>query len=38
VRRNAGRTEVRQLDLSDLPDAADVIDDLADALGVSTCS
>src|SRR3982751_1392651 len=33
VRRHGRRTEVRQLDLADLPDAANVIDDLADALG-----
>jgi len=33
ARRHGRRTEVRQLDLADLPDAANVIDDLADALG-----
>jgi NAD(P)-dependent dehydrogenase (short-subunit alcohol dehydrogenase family) len=33
VRRHGRRLEVRQLDLADLPDAADVIDDLAAALG-----
>jgi NAD(P)-dependent dehydrogenase (short-subunit alcohol dehydrogenase family) len=33
VRSHARRAEVRQLDLSKLPGAADVIDDLADALG-----
>jgi NAD(P)-dependent dehydrogenase (short-subunit alcohol dehydrogenase family) len=33
VRRNGGSAEVRRLDLSDLPGAADVIDELADALG-----
>lgn len=32
--RAAGRrAEVRQVDLSDLPAAADVVDELADALG-----
>jgi NAD(P)-dependent dehydrogenase (short-subunit alcohol dehydrogenase family) len=33
VRRTGRRAEVRQLDLTCLPEAADVIDDLADALG-----
>jgi NAD(P)-dependent dehydrogenase (short-subunit alcohol dehydrogenase family) len=33
VRRHGRRAEVRQLDLADLPGAADVIDDLAAALG-----
>jgi NAD(P)-dependent dehydrogenase (short-subunit alcohol dehydrogenase family) len=33
VRSHGGRAEVRRLDLADLPDAADVIDELADALG-----
>ncbi len=33
VRGLGRRAEIRQLDLSDLPKAADVIDDLADALG-----
>ena len=33
VRRHGRRTEVRHLDLADLPDAANAIDDLADALG-----
>jgi len=33
VRRHACRAEVRRLDLADLPAAADVIDELADALG-----
>ena len=33
VRRHGRRTEVRQLDLADLPDAANVIEDLAAALG-----
>src|SRR6478736_333946 len=32
VNRHGARAEVRQLDLADLPDAADVIDDLAAAL------
>jgi NAD(P)-dependent dehydrogenase (short-subunit alcohol dehydrogenase family) len=32
VRRHGARAEVRQLDLADLPDAADVIDDLAAVL------
>jgi NAD(P)-dependent dehydrogenase (short-subunit alcohol dehydrogenase family) len=33
IRVHGGRAEVRGLDLADLPAAADVIDDLADALG-----
>jgi NAD(P)-dependent dehydrogenase (short-subunit alcohol dehydrogenase family) len=33
VRRHGRRAEVRQLDLADLPGAADVVDDLAAALG-----
>jgi NAD(P)-dependent dehydrogenase (short-subunit alcohol dehydrogenase family) len=33
VRRQGRRAEVRRLDLADLPGAADVIDELADALG-----
>ena len=33
VRRHSRRAEMRQLDLADLPRAADVIDDLAAALG-----
>jgi NAD(P)-dependent dehydrogenase (short-subunit alcohol dehydrogenase family) len=33
VRRHGRRAEVRQLDLADLPRAADLIDDLAEALG-----
>jgi NAD(P)-dependent dehydrogenase (short-subunit alcohol dehydrogenase family) len=33
VRRVGRRAEVRRLDLADLPDAADVIDELAEALG-----
>src|SRR5919112_6007697 len=33
VRAAGQRGEVRRLDLTDLPEAADVIDDLADALG-----
>ena len=33
VERTGRRGEVRHLDLTDLPDAADVVDDLADALG-----
>jgi NAD(P)-dependent dehydrogenase (short-subunit alcohol dehydrogenase family) len=33
VRRHDRRAEVRRLDLADLPGAADVIDELADALG-----
>src|SRR5436305_5422807 len=33
VRAQGRRAEVRQLDLSDLPAAADVIDELAEALG-----
>jgi NAD(P)-dependent dehydrogenase (short-subunit alcohol dehydrogenase family) len=33
VRAHGQRAEVRQVDLSDLPAAADVVDDLADALG-----
>jgi NAD(P)-dependent dehydrogenase (short-subunit alcohol dehydrogenase family) len=33
VRSHGRRAEVRQLDLAKLPDAADVIDELADALG-----
>lgn len=33
VRRHGRRAEVRQLDLANLPGVADVIDDLADALG-----
>jgi NAD(P)-dependent dehydrogenase (short-subunit alcohol dehydrogenase family) len=38
VRRHGARADVRQLDLANLPRAADVIDDLAAALGASTCS
>jgi NAD(P)-dependent dehydrogenase (short-subunit alcohol dehydrogenase family) len=33
VRANGRKAEVRRLDLSDLPGAADVVDELADALG-----
>src|SRR5438874_729186 len=33
VRRHGRQAEVRHLDLADLPDAADVINELADALG-----
>ena len=33
VRRTGRRAELRHLDLTQLPDAADVVDDLADALG-----
>src|SRR5829696_205163 len=33
VRRTGRRAEVRHLDLTRLPGAADVVDDLADALG-----
>jgi NAD(P)-dependent dehydrogenase (short-subunit alcohol dehydrogenase family) len=33
VRRAGRKVEVRRLDLDDLPDAADVVDELADALG-----
>lgn len=31
------RAELRRLDLTQLPEAAGVIDELADALGASTC-
>jgi hypothetical protein len=33
VRRHGRRAELRRLDLADLPGAADVVDELADALG-----
>jgi len=37
IERLGRRAELRRLDLTRVPEAADVIDELADALGGSTC-